>query len=264
MLCSVFGRALSLRPSPAAFSSVNLRAAFSTSTGSQQPLFDDAAEEESGRGVAPEDRPYLHHGQRPRFRDYEKFRSPRRRASKLLHEITQETITKLKAAKPAVWETDFRVGDAVELQVVTQGGAKSDTTDKMRGVVLGIFNKGIDKSILIRDVVFGEPIERRIPLHSPLVKSLKVLAKNFVFKGRKRIKRAKLYYLSDWNPLRKLSIACFEKSEHLVYYLLTMIVSYLLALISDSGDWKQVEELVIILVGSEHIYRKCSIVVMAA
>ena len=206
MIRSTLGRLPSLRVH-SALASVNFRAcAFSTTT----PGYDEEAQEPAlpagghgQQGVAPEDRPYLHHGLRPRFRDYEKFRSPRKRASKLLHDLNQEAVQSLKQAKPAVWETEFAVGDAVELQVVVQGGANSDNTDKMRGVVLGIFNKGLDTSILIRDVVFGEPIERRIPLHSPLVKSLKVLEKNFVFKGKKRIKRAKLYYLSDRNPLRK-------------------------------------------------------------
>ena len=196
MLRSVLGRRLPCSPrlNPVVSKNVNLRAAFFST---QEPA--DASD-----SVAPEDRPFLHHGLRPRFRDYKKFRSPRKRASKLLLELNQEAITKSKEAKPAVWETDFRVGDAVELQVVNQGGAKSDNTDKMRGVVLGIFKKGLDTSILIRDVLFGEPIERRIPLHSPLVKSLKVLERNFVFKGKKKIKRAKLYYLSERNPLRKL------------------------------------------------------------
>mmetsp|Transcript_8197 Transcript_8197/g.15884 ORF Transcript_8197/g.15884 Transcript_8197/m.15884 type:complete len:208 (+) Transcript_8197:60-683(+) len=179
-----------------AFSRLNLRAAFSTTVGQ-----DWASDDVQQGGVAPDDRPFLHHGLRPRFRDYEKFRSPRKRASKLLLELNQEAVSQMKASKPAVWETDFRVGDAVELEVIAQGGSKSENTDKWRGVILGIFRKGLDTSILIRDVVFGEPIERRVPLHSPLVKSLKVLERNFVFKGKKKIKRAKLYYLSDLNPL---------------------------------------------------------------
>ena len=193
-----------------AFSGANFRVAFSS----------EAKEVE--HSVAPEDRPFLHHGLRPRFRDYEKFRSPRKRASKLLNELTKEIVTDSKQAKPEVWETDFRVGDAVELQVVTQGGAKSESTERMRGVVLGIFNKGLDTSILIRDVVFGEPIERRIPLHSPLVKSIRVLEKNFVFKGKKRIKRAKLYYLSDRNPLRKS--LCLKFVSQVVFLLINFVL----------------------------------------
>lgn len=43
-------------------------------------------------------------------------------------------------------------------------------------------------------------MERKIKLHSPMVKTLKVLEEGFVNRGKKkgkRIKRAKLYYLRD-------------------------------------------------------------------
>ena len=153
---------------------------------------------------------FLHHGRRPRYRNYRKFISPRKRANKLMNLLENEAVAKAKEDTPKVWEENFRVGDAVELDVVTQGGVKTtNKSDKrrMRGVILGIFRKGIDYSILIRDVIQGRQIERKIPLHSPLVRSLTVLEKNFVFKGKKRIKRAKLYYLSDKNPLRKFALA---------------------------------------------------------
>ena len=151
--------------------------------------------------VAPADMPYLHHGQRPRFRGYEKFRSPRRRASKLYGELMKEAILKSQAARPAVWQTPFRVGDAIECEAVEEGGVKAQKTEKFRGVVLGIFRKGLDHSVLIRDVVFGESVATLVPLHSPLLRSVKVLEKNFVHKGKRKVKRAKLYYLSQRNPL---------------------------------------------------------------
>jgi large subunit ribosomal protein L19 len=157
----------------------------------------------SGGGVDPQDMPYLHHGKRPRFRDYTKFKSPRKRASNLLHQLTTEKMKTSIESNPAVWETKFRVGDAIEIQLVSQGGVKSNEYEKVRGVVLGIFRKHLDHSVLIRDVVFGQPLERRIPLHSPLIKSVKVLEENFIFKGRRKIKRAKLYYLSERNPVGK-------------------------------------------------------------
>lgn len=151
--------------------------------------------------VAPEDMPYLHHGKRPRYRDYTKFKSPRRRASALYAQLQEEAIQKSIAAKPKVWNTKFQVGDAIELENVEEGGVNAKTTEKIRGVVLGIFRKRLDHSVLIRDVVFGEPVETKIPLHSPLLRSIKVLEKNFVHKGKKKVKRAKLYYLSERNLL---------------------------------------------------------------
>jgi large subunit ribosomal protein L19 len=155
----------------------------------------------NSNGVDPEDMPYLHHGTRPRYRDYTKFKSPRVRASNMMHELTTEKMQQLKESSPAVWDTKFRVGDSIEIQLISQGGTNSKSYEKVRGVVLGVFKKGLDNSVLIRDVVFGEPLERRIPLYSPLIKSVKILQSNFVFKGRRKIKRAKLYYLSDRNPI---------------------------------------------------------------
>lgn len=153
---------------------------------------------------APADRPFLHHGRRLRNRHHTKFHSPRKRANLLLHQLTQEVIQTSTAEKPNVFQTDFRVGDAIEIEQVEQGGKHSTKRlEKIRGVVLGIFRKGIDHSVLIRDVVYGEPVEYGVPLHSPLVKSVKVLEKNFVKKGKKKIKRAKLYYLRDRNDSGK-------------------------------------------------------------
>lgn len=144
--------------------------------------------------------PYLHHGTRPRFRGYPKFKSPRKRASGLLKEITEETIRLSKEAKPEVWDVPFKVADAIEFEVVAQGGVQSEDIEKIRGVVLGIYRKRLDHTVLIRDVVYGEPIERLIPLHSPLIKSLRIIEENFVFKGKRKVKRAKLYYLRGLNP----------------------------------------------------------------
>jgi large subunit ribosomal protein L19 len=151
-----------------------------------------------------ENGPFVHY--RPRLGPNPKFRSPRKRASKLFLEINNELCESLKEKKPAVFETQVDVGDAVELEMINQGGAKTTlkrNIDKVRGVVIGKFNRGLGTSILIRDVIFGIPIERKIQLFSPLVKSMKVLEKNFIYKGRRKVKRAKLYFLREKNPAGK-------------------------------------------------------------
>lgn len=156
-----------------------------------------------------EDMPYLHHGQRPRHRDNPKFKSPRKKASKLFDELNKEAVEKSKEANPVMWNDAFRVGDSIELQMVTQGGIHKDgdnqaqEVEKVRGVVLGIVNRGLGSSVILRDVVYGQPIERKIPVHSPMIKDAKVLERNFIFKGKKKVKRAKLYYFRDLNPLCK-------------------------------------------------------------
>lgn len=159
--------------------------------------------------VDPEDMPYIHHGHRPRHRGYEKFKSPRKRASKLFEELNKEAVEKSKETNPAMWQESIRVGDSVELQMVTQGGIhengdkQAQEVEKVRGVVLGMINRGLSSSMILRDVVYGQPIERKIPMHSPMIKEAKVLERNFIFKGKKKIKRAKLYYFRDLNPLCK-------------------------------------------------------------
>lgn len=156
-------------------------------------------------GVLPADMPYLHfrgHDEKPK----PKFKSPRKRASKLFNELQMESVAKSKESKPEVWEVPFKVGDAIELEVLDDGGVdnpNSKPLDVIRGVVLGRENRGLDTSIYLKDVLYGEHVERKVKLHSPMVKSLKVLEEGFVNRGKKkgrRIKRAKLYYLRDRKP----------------------------------------------------------------
>ncbi len=162
-----------------------------------------------GEGVTKEEMPFYHH----KYSNYDdrkrlefdpvlptrkKHKIPRKRASKVYYELHKEAVEKNVSERPNVLQTDFRVGDAIEVEMVGQGGVNStQKLEKARGVVIGRVNKGLGASVLIRDVLFGTPVERRIPLHSPLLRSLKVLEKNFIYKGRRKVKRAKLYFLRD-------------------------------------------------------------------
>lgn len=165
-----------------------------------------ADEEMSKRqaGVDPKDMPFLHFRRTISQQEQpnrQKFKIPRKRASKLFHQINTELVQDNVEQKPAVLQVPFRVGDAIEVTQVASGGVHSTEMETVRGVVLGIRRRGLGSAIYIRDVLMGEPMERHIPFHSPLVKSIKVLQKNFV-KGKegKKIKRAKLYYLRKRNP----------------------------------------------------------------
>ena len=129
-----------------------------------------------------------------------KFKSPRKRANIMYEAIQREAQAHDKANKPAVWGVDFRVGDAIEIDYTGQGGIHGTNVEKLRGVVLGRHNRGMDTAIYLRDVLYGSPVERKIPLHNPLVKAIQVLQRNFVYKGRRKIKRAKLYFLRKRNP----------------------------------------------------------------
>ena len=152
----------------------------------------------TGTGTDPSSMPYHH------FTRYEKpkpkFRNPRKRASKLFAELSSELVERSRTANEAVLGVPFRVGDAIEIEMVNQGGIGSADLERIRGVVLGRVNRGLGSSVLLRDVVMGEPLERRVQLHSPLLRSLRVLESNFVHKGKKRVRRAKLYYLRNRKP----------------------------------------------------------------
>eukprot|EP00567_Pseudictyota_dubia_P009619 CAMPEP_0197446336 /NCGR_PEP_ID=MMETSP1175-20131217/11308_1 /TAXON_ID=1003142 /ORGANISM="Triceratium dubium, Strain CCMP147" /LENGTH=171 /DNA_ID=CAMNT_0042977433 /DNA_START=185 /DNA_END=700 /DNA_ORIENTATION=+ len=147
----------------------------------------------ANKGVPREDMPFHHfYAEKPKL----KFKSPRKRANILFQEINQEAVQRDRDAKPELFDVPFRPGDAIEFTKVVSGGVNSDKVEKQRGVVLGIRKRGLGTMVTIRDVVFGTVIERDVPMHSPLVKDVKVLEENFVKKGKK-IKRAKLYYLRD-------------------------------------------------------------------
>jgi len=151
-----------------------------------------------GEGVPPDEMPFFHLS--PKKRVNPKFESPRKRANKMFATITEEAIDKSINQNQDVLGVPFRVGDAIEISLVSEGGVNSTQLEKIRGVVLGRKNRGLGSGVFIRDVVLGEPIERKISLHSPLLKSLKVLEKNFVYKGKRKVKRAKLYFLRDRLP----------------------------------------------------------------
>ena len=126
-----------------------------------------------------------------------------------MHELQTEAVAESKAEKPAVFGVDYRVGDAIECEVVEQGGVNTTELKRVRGVVIGKFNKNLSSSVLIRDVVLGITVERQVPLHSPTTKSIKVLERNFIYKGRRKVKRAKLYFLRNRNPNGRFSYLFF-------------------------------------------------------
>jgi ribosomal protein L19 len=54
--------------------------------------------------------------------------------------------------------------------------------------------------LFIAQSEFGTPIGRHIKLYNPLIKNIKVLQRAFIHKGKKRVRRSKLYYLMKRDP----------------------------------------------------------------
>ena len=120
-----------------------------------------------------------------------KHKIPRKRASYLLGVIEKEATERRPLGFP-----DFKTGDAIECHMLPF--ITSPRVETVRGIVLGRYNKGIASSFLIRDVLFDEPIERRIPLYSPLLKKITVLKQRAIYEGKqegKRVRPSKIYYL---------------------------------------------------------------------
>ena len=84
---------------------------------------------------------------------------------------------------------DFRPGDSVEVNVkITEG--TNTRLQAFTGVVIARHGAGLHETFVVRKVSFGVGIERRFPLHSPMIDSIKVVR-------RGQVRRAKLYYLRD-------------------------------------------------------------------
>jgi len=85
----------------------------------------------------------------------------------------------------------IEVGDHVSVGVLirdTVGKQEKQRIQNFIGDVIAIGGRGIGRAFTVRRVVQGEGVERVFPLHSPLVREIKVLRKGVV-------RRAKLYHL---------------------------------------------------------------------
>ena len=91
-----------------------------------------------------------------------------------------------KHLKPAEEIPEFRAGDTVDVNVKIQEGNNS-RIQTFTGVVIARHGAGIHETFVVRKISFGTGVERRFPLHSPVIDSIKVVR-------RGRVRRAKLYY----------------------------------------------------------------------
>lgn len=92
-----------------------------------------------------------------------------------------------KHMKPAEEIPAFRPGDTVDVNVKIQEGNNS-RIQTFTGVVIARKGAGVRETFIVRKISFGTGVERRFPLHSPSIDSIKLVRKG-------RVRRAKLYYL---------------------------------------------------------------------
>lgn len=92
-----------------------------------------------------------------------------------------------KHMKPAKEIPAFRPGDTVDVNVKIQEGNNS-RIQTFTGVVIARKGAGVRETFVVRKISFGTGVERRFPVHSPSIDSIKLVRKG-------RVRRAKLYYL---------------------------------------------------------------------
>ena len=124
-----------------------------------------------------------------------KHKIPRKRASSMLNTLQAEEFETLKKGRQF---PEFRAGDSIQIDHLPH--MSSNEPEKLRGVVIAKTNRKSDSSVTLLNTEYGVPFVRRIILYSPLVTNVTVLQKKFLTKGKKRVKRAKLYYLMDRRP----------------------------------------------------------------
>jgi large subunit ribosomal protein L19 len=83
----------------------------------------------------------------------------------------------------------FEVGDTVDVHCRILEGDK-ERIQVFSGVVIARSGSGTREMFTVRRIVQGEGVERKFPLHSPRVATIKV-------KRAGVVRRAKLYYLRD-------------------------------------------------------------------
>jgi len=80
------------------------------------------------------------------------------------------------------WRNQFRVGDRIRVQLEKAF---------FEGTVIAKRGRGISKTFTVRRIGANKTaIERIFPLHSPKISKIDILGK-----AKKRVRRAKLYYL---------------------------------------------------------------------
>ncbi|BDA41044.1 probable 50S ribosomal protein L19 [Coccomyxa sp. Obi] len=112
-----------------------------------------------------------------------------RRMGHLIQVLEQEAAEKATSERNF---PDFRPGDMLELKLVVPQNKGRPAI--VKGLCIAKKNRGWRTSFTVLNYIQGGgPVERTFPLHSPTLQSLSVT-------GRRKVRRAKLYYLRDRKP----------------------------------------------------------------
>jgi large subunit ribosomal protein L19 len=118
----------------------------------------------------------------------------------LLQEIEKELQDELATTRPI---PEFQPGDSLRVNVKIKEGNR-ERVQAYEGVCIARTGGGINESFNVRKISYGEGVERKFPLYSPLIDSIEVIR-------RGKVRRAKLYYL---RALRGKAARIVEKVDH--------------------------------------------------
>ena len=83
----------------------------------------------------------------------------------------------------------IEIGDLLKVYLKVKEGNR-ERLQVFEGYLIARQGGGVRETFVVRKISFGTGVERRFPLHSPVIDSIKVVRKG-------RVRRAKLYYLRN-------------------------------------------------------------------
>lgn len=102
--------------------------------------------------------------------------------------LTKETIMELGTSTKSF--PDFAIGDTIEVGLIVKEGDK-ERLQAFNGDVIAFHRNGAATTFTVRKIgANGIGVERILPLHSPVISTIKVLKKG-------NVRRAKLFYVRD-------------------------------------------------------------------
>lgn len=100
----------------------------------------------------------------------------------ILQKITREVESKENLAP-------FAIGDTIRAEVLIVEGDK-ERIQSLTGTVIARKGSGVEESLTIRRISYGQGVEHVLPLHSPRLHKITVIR-------RGRVRRSKLYYIRN-------------------------------------------------------------------
>ncbi|XP_043714302.1 50S ribosomal protein L19-1, chloroplastic-like [Telopea speciosissima] len=121
-----------------------------------------------------------------------KFKRLDKTAKHIMQILDKEAVEEVRTQREIL---DIRPGYIIQLKVEVPENKRR--TSIVKGIVIARRNAGLNTTFRLRRLVAGVGVESVFPLYSPNIKEVKVLDK-------KKVRRAKLYYLRDkMNALKK-------------------------------------------------------------